>query len=214
MSALLRVAGVLAVFALILRHVPPTETPWVWWSMRSLGIVAWFASWLAMLFGVYVSGKGAGGLVNPPIVFVLHRVWATAAALTTLLHVAAAIADPRVSPLAAVLPFASSTLRGPVTLGTFAMGLGGLLFASQRFPKTVWRAIHAGAFGGFLLATVHGVLAGTDTPALRLMYGTGVVVLLGAVIQRMLIAASSPGSGAAKGEPGAPPRLGGAPARA
>lgn len=175
--------------ALVVRAWPDGETPWVWWSMRSLGLLALFASWLAMVFGVFVSARGAGGVVNPPIVVVLHRTWATLAAVTTVLHVLAAIADPRISVFAAVIPLTSSVLRGGVTLGTVALLLGSALFWSQRLERSAWRAVHAAAFGGFLLAVLHAVFAGTDAPPLRFLYAAATAVLVGAVLQRVAVTA-------------------------
>lgn len=183
---MIRWLAALTATALLLRALPETEQPWVWWSMRSLGLVALLANWLTMLFGVFVSGKGS--TVNPPTIVLLHRTWASVAAIATLLHVGAAIADPRISPLAAVVPFASSMLRGPITFGTVALLLGSALFWSQKLPRLWWRAVHASAFGGFLLSLFHAVFAGTDTPTLRFAYAAALAVLLGAVIQRVLLA--------------------------
>ena len=61
---------------------------------------------------------------------------------------------------------------------------------SKRIPRAAWRAVHALAFGTFLLALAHGVAAGTDsdTPVVAVAYAAALAVLLGAVIQRVLLA--------------------------
>ena len=96
--------------------------------------------------------------------------------------------------LASVVPLVSPRLTAAVTLGTFAgWGLIGVVVATlvkARLPTWVWRAVHAGSFGAFLLALMHSVLAGTDTVTaeVRLMYaGTG-TVLLAVVLHRLALA--------------------------
>ena len=84
-------------------------------------------------------------------------------------------------------------LTVPVTLGTFALfGLTSLAvatFLADRIPKTVWRAIHATAFGTYLLALAHGVFAGSETqvPAVRALYLGTAAMLVAAFVQRVLL---------------------------
>lgn len=194
---------VLATGALLMRAVPDVleslaapDVPALWWASRAFGLLAYAALWLSALFGVFVAGRGAGDLLDRATVMDLHTRWALAAQVATVLHVLAAVAEPvsGVSPLSAVIPFASARLRGPVALGTFALwGLAlvaGTTVAMQRLPRWAWRAVHASAFGTLLLALVHGLAAGTDTqaPLVRGLYAGTIAVLLGAVLQRALLA--------------------------
>ncbi|MCA9516722.1 MAG: hypothetical protein KC635_17390, partial [Myxococcales bacterium] len=92
----------------------------------------------------------------------------------------------------ALIPFASARLTGPVALGTLA-GLGfAVILATtvlaKRLPRTAWRAVHASAFGVFVLALAHGIAAGTDTAAtpVSALYLVTAATLVGAVVQRVL----------------------------
>lgn len=208
----LRVFLLLAGGALLATALPPILTalaapgvPLMWWSARALGLLALMALWLSVLFGVFMAARGAGGLFGKPAVALMHGRWALAAQVATALHVLFVVADPvsGVTPLAALLPLTSATLTGPVALGTFALwGLAVLVVTTalaKRLSKTAWRAVHASAFGSFLLATVHGVTAGSDTsaPAVRLLYALTTALMVAAIVQRLLLAradrlASSP----------------------
>lgn len=183
------------------------DVPALWWSMRALGLVAYLALWLSALFGVFVSAKGAGGLLNKATTVALHNRWALAALVATTLHVLAAIVDPLagVSPLAVAVPLASATLTGPMALGTLALwGIAVIALTtalSRRLPRWAWRAAHASAFGTLLLALVHGVTAGTDTasPVVRGLYLVTSALLVGAVIQRVLLTRRRTNAGTAHG---------------
>lgn len=198
---LLLAAGALVAAALppLLSALAAPGVPLMWWSARALGLLALVALWLSVLFGVFMAGKGAGGLVSKPAVALLHSRWALAAQVATALHVLLVVVDPvsGVTPLAALVPLTSATLTGPVALGTFALwGLALLLLStalSHKLNKTAWRAVHASAFGSFLLALVHGITAGTDaaSPPVRILYTLTTALILAAIIQRLLLARAS-----------------------
>lgn len=193
------VAGALAmrVAPALLEALAAPGVPALWWATRAFGLLAYLAMWLSMLFGVLVAGRGAGGLFDRATVLELHTRWALVALVATALHVLAAVAAPHggVSPLAVVVPFASATLRGAVALGTLALWGMGLVAAStalvRRLPKWTWRAIHATSFGTLALALVHAAAAGSESGVLivRGLYAASVAALLGAVMQRALLAA-------------------------
>ena len=171
------------------------DTPLLWWSARVLGLLAYVALWLSNLFGVFVAGRGAGDLLDQATVMELHKRWALAALATTALHVLVVVGDPAsgVTPLAALIPMASSTLRGPVAVGTLALwGMAAIAGSTALYgtiPRWGWRAIHASAFGTYVLALVHGVTAGSETgvPAVQALYVGTAAVLLGAVVHRTLM---------------------------
>lgn len=182
LSGLTAVADVFAA-----RHVPV-----MWWATRSLGLLAYVASWLSTVFGVLVAKKPT--LLDRALVLELHSRWSVAAVVVTALHVVLVVADPRsgVTPLAALVPFVSTKLTGAIALGTlaaFGMVLVSVTTALHRsLPRWVWRAAHASAFGTFVLGFVHGLAAGTDTRSLvvRGMYVGTAVVLAGVVVLRIL----------------------------
>ncbi len=145
------------------------EQPLLWWAGRAFGFVAYFALWLSMIFGSLVSSGGAGGVFSKKWVMDFHQEWTLAAVIATALHVLVLVthAESRVTPWAAVIPFASSRLTGEIAMGTIAFLVLGVIALSSwlrtRVPYTAWRAIHALSFGVMVLALAHSITAGTDT---------------------------------------------------
>lgn len=172
------------------------EQPLLWWAGRALGFVAYVALWLSMLFGALISSGGAGGLLPKKWLMDLHQEWTLAAVVATVLHVIVLVthAESHVTPWAAVIPFASATLTGPIALGTMAMiGLGviaGTSWLRTRVPYAAWRGIHALSFGVMMLALAHSVTAGTDTatPAAGWLYIGSTVALILVIAVRIGVA--------------------------
>lgn len=166
--------------------------PLGWMLARSFGLLAYTASFLSVLFGVFVGSGGVGGLLPKPLVLELHRRWALAAGVATAAHVVIVVTDPAsdTGPLAAFVPFAGSAA---VAVGSVAAwGLVALAVTSaapRRFPAPVWRAVHGTAFGTFALTLGHGFAAGTDTgnPAVLALYVVTAATLVGAVVTRVLV---------------------------
>ena len=79
-----------------------------------------------------------------------------------------------------LIPFASVDYRPvEVGLGQLGMYLGWMItlsfYVRKQIGPRVWRRLHYGSFAVYLLMTVHGVLAGTDTltvPAIILYSAT------------------------------------------
>lgn len=83
----------------------------------------------------------------------------------------------------ALLPMASQYRPAAVTLGVLGAYCGmltGLTAAlAGRLARRIWWPVHKVAAGSLVLVWSHGVLAGTDSDALRPLYfGTAVVLLL------------------------------------
>jgi len=99
-------------------------------------------------------------------------------------HIVSLIADPYagVSPIGAFIPGLSSYRSAPVALGT--LGLWALLVtgATARYTKLLppgaWLSLHRLSLLIFVLAWMHGLLAGTDSaPLLAFYVTTGALVL-------------------------------------
>jgi predicted ferric reductase len=99
----------------------------------------------------------------------MHRWLGGVALIFTGVHVIALLADQYVHfGLAGVLvPFASKWHPVAVAWGVVALYL--LLaveltsLARARLPKKVWRRVHFASFALFIVSTIHGLAAGTDT---------------------------------------------------
>ena len=197
-------AGVLAVsMAMTLwTSAASADQPIIWWAGRAAGFVAYLALWLSMMFGMAVSSKGMGGLLSKKLVMDMHQQWTLSAVVATAVHVTTLVfhSESGVTPLAAVIPFASARLTGPVGIGTIA--LFGLLIVAvsswlrTHIPYNAWRGIHALAFGTMILALVHGWTAGTDTSIewARWLYAGSAGLLVGGLVMRIGIAVAGAAS--------------------
>jgi methionine sulfoxide reductase heme-binding subunit len=195
------VAGVLAMGATMTlwTSAAGADEPLIWWAGRAAGFVAYLALWLSMMFGMAVSSKGMGGLLPKKLVMDMHQQWTLSAVVATLVHVLTLVfhAESGVTPLAALVPFASARLTGPVGIGTIALfGLlivAGSSWLRTHIPYSAWRGIHALAFGTMILALAHGWTAGTDTPLewARWLYVVSGALLVGALVTRVGLATHS-----------------------
>ena len=173
-----------------------TEIPGWGWGVRVTGLVAWGALWWAMLFGVAVSGKGAGGWLHVPSAAELHRQWATVGLVASVVHALATVVAPEggVPAWAVLVPLVSPVQRGVVAVGTLALwGFAALVVSSWTRPRwgpEVWRAVHALAFGAWVLALGHTFVGGTDlrNDLVRAVLLGASAVLFGAVAQRIVVA--------------------------
>ncbi|MFA7248018.1 MAG: ferric reductase-like transmembrane domain-containing protein [Dehalococcoidia bacterium] len=194
--------GVLSTYAMLQlwSAMATAEQPLLWWAGRALGFLAYIALWLSMCFGALVSSGGAGGLVSKKWIMDFHQEWTLVAVVSTVLHIIVLVthAESRVTPWAAIIPFVSATLTGPVALGTIAaIGLAVIVASSwirTRVPYPAWRALHALSFGVMMLALAHSVASGTDTgiPAAGWLYVVTTASLAGVIVMRIGVALASP----------------------
>lgn len=170
-----------------------TGIPVLWWLARSTGLVAELALWSAMMCGLAVGGAVPG--VSKKRAMELHEAWTLAAVVATASHavVIGVDAASHVTPLALIVPFASSTLRGAVALGTF--GLWGVAVVAtsallrKRIPADAWRALHAVAYATFVFAVMHGLLTGTDArhPVVLAFHAVAVGAVVAASVWRAAV---------------------------
>ena len=202
LSALGAVALPLAAGYGLVRLFTPTwhSRYFPWLTGRALGIAAYLALTALVTFGVWM--RHPWRLRYP----VLHaetrlRVHATLATATLALvagHLAVLASDryAGVGWVGAVVPFRASYRPTAVALGVLAMLFLVVVFASARAAGRVgarhWLVSHRLAAVNFALVWFHGVLAGTDTSALRLLYVLtgGVVVFV--VLTRYALARRAP----------------------
>ena len=158
-----------------------------WYTARAAGIVAWLLLTASVLWGLVLSTRLTR---RPPAKWVLdlHRFLGGLAVTFVVVHVLGLVADNFVPfGLADVLvPFASQWKPAAVALGVvslwvlLAVELTSLLM--RHLPRRTWRKVHMTSFGLFGLATLHALLAGTDTgnPAflLAVEIGVGMTVFL------------------------------------
>ncbi|MHB1584903.1 MAG: hypothetical protein ACYCU7_12215 [Acidimicrobiales bacterium] len=163
--------------------------PWI--VGRGLGIAAYLALAALVLTGTWFSHpwRLRWPLLHPAVLLRSHAVLAAGTLVLVAGHVVALVADryAGVGLTGAVVPGASGYRPAAVALGVVALYLGlaaggAAALAGRILVGRRWLGLHRLAAATFALTWFHGVLSGSDTPALRLVYaGTGLVVLAAAV---------------------------------
>ena len=140
----------------------------VWYAARAGGVVSYVLVSASVLAGILLAGKGRVPGLPRFAVEDVHRFLGLLAGLFIAIHVGSIALDT-------VVPFSLSQLVIPFTSSyrPLATGLGivavELLLAvavtnrlRSRLPYKVWRRAHYATLAVWLLATVHGILSGTD----------------------------------------------------
>lgn len=142
----------------------------VWWYVaRAGGIVAWALLALSVIWGLLLSTRLLGGRPTPAWLTDLHRFMGGLALVFTGIHVAGLVADSYLhfGWAEILVPFASGWRPLAVAAGVVAMYLLVAVEATslmmRRMPRRWWKRVHQSAFIVFLLASLHGAAAGTDT---------------------------------------------------
>lgn len=185
--------------------------PWV--VARAAGMSAYVLLELAVLAGLALSHPWRWGRrrPSPDFLYRTHSVLSLAALALVATHAVALALDPfvQVGWRGALLPGGAVYRTGPVAagvlgaylalLGAVSAGLGPAMARrwGPHLGRRLWLPLHRVVLLAWVLAWFHGVLAGSDTPALRAFYAVsgGLVVLLAAtryLARRPQAAASSP----------------------
>lgn len=195
-AILLAVAGV-AILAVTHQVLPPA-TPYqaqlrVWLAARATGIVALVLLAAMVVLGIVLSHPDQVRWKQAKRIYPWHEtLWVFVIAFLAV-HIASLVLDPYadVSLLGAFLPGAATYRPVPVAVGS--IGLYAILIAgatarwTRLLPSGVWLTLHRFAAVGLGLGWVHGVLAGTDSTALELLYGAVAVVVTSAAVSRYWI---------------------------
>jgi DMSO/TMAO reductase YedYZ heme-binding membrane subunit len=147
-----------------------TSQTW-WYVARSGGLVAWALASLSVLWGFVLSSKLWRGRASGPKLLDLHRFLGGLAVVFTGVHLLGLFADSytHYGPVELFVPMASDYRPGAVAWGVvgfyllLAVEITSLL--RNKMPERLWRALHFLSIPVFVLGTVHGLLAGTDTDA-------------------------------------------------
>jgi DMSO/TMAO reductase YedYZ heme-binding membrane subunit len=142
-------------------------SPGVWYFARSAGIVAYLLLSSSVLLGVLMAGRAR--FTWPKFaVEEVHRFLAILTGVFIVLHGGSLLLD-RVVPISLaqeLVPFTSPYRPFAVGLGICAMELmvavGVTNALRRRMPYRLWRTLHYLTLPAWLLASLHGVLAGTD----------------------------------------------------
>ncbi|MEX1253758.1 MAG: hypothetical protein WEE64_05395 [Dehalococcoidia bacterium] len=211
--------GLIALGTSLPAHLPDTGSQHIYWYMgRSSGFAAYWLLLASVVLGLAVSSRVFDGWLVRPWVYEMHQFLSLYVLIAMSFHALIMLPDPyaQFSLAELLVPFAS-TYR-PVAVAIGAIALYGSFIVSASFylkryiGQQAWRWLHYSTFGLFVLAMVHGILAGTDSGEqwAQLSYLSSGLTVLFFTFFRIL--ASKRAERAAKREPKpAPPAVEGAP---
>jgi hypothetical protein len=164
----------------------------IWLASRAAGITALALLGVQILIGLLLShptNKLTWRLSR--LVFPWHdTLWLFVLAFVGM-HVVTIVVDPYagVGLPGALIPGLSSYRSAPVALGTialYALLVTGLTARWTRLlPRGAWVVIHRGAAAIFVVAWMHGLLAGTDSAPLTALYVALGLAILAATAHRL-----------------------------
>jgi sulfoxide reductase heme-binding subunit YedZ len=144
------------------------KDPTFWILARASGLTAYVLITLSMLAGLVVKSRPFGRAVKAASVVDVHRFLTILALGAVAIHAAALVLDSTVhiGPAALLVPGLASYRPLWTGLGVVAADLAFLIWISfplrKRIGTRAWRRLHWATYGVFLLATAHGLMAGTD----------------------------------------------------
>lgn len=140
-----------------------------WFTARAGGIVAYVLLWVATCWGILMSSKAIKGVVDAPLAFALHEYLPLLAVGFAMIHAIVLLGDTYIDFhfWQLFVPFTSPYKPFWTGLGTMALYLLVALIASfhvrKRIGQKTWRTLHYASYLAFLMALLHGVMAGSDT---------------------------------------------------
>ena len=166
----------------------------LWVIARASGLVSYLLLTAVTVVGLLLASppRSAARFIGVAQRLRLHVLLAMFALVFVVLHVFVLAIDPwaEVGWWGALVPFGSAYRPLPVTLGLLALWSGLISGVTAglagRGLGRMWLPLHRLAAAGWVLAWLHGVLAGSDTGAWLWMYGvTGALVLI-LVLRRIM----------------------------
>lgn len=165
----------------------------MWVLARASGLVSYLLLTAVTVMGLLIARtpRRAARIFGHAQRLRLHIVLAVFALVFTVLHVVVLALDPwaKVGWAGALLPFGSEYRPLAVTLGLLALwsGLisGFTASLAGRGLGRMWLPLHRLAAAGWVLAWLHGVLAGADTGAWLWMYVTTGLLVTVLVVRRV-----------------------------
>jgi methionine sulfoxide reductase heme-binding subunit len=143
--------------------------PTFWLLARASGLTAYVLLTASVLAGLVVKSRPFGRAVKTSSATDVHRFFALLALGMLVLHGVSLTLDQTVHIRAAalVVPGLSQYRPAAVALGVVAAELAALIFVSfslrRRIGARNWRRLHWATYLVFLMATAHGLAAGTDS---------------------------------------------------
>lgn len=159
------------------------KTPW--YFSRSAGTVAYLLLAGSTIWGLLLSSKIVKEAIPAALALAMHNILSWLAVAFTGLHALALLFDNYFTYTLAdlTIPFIGPYLPGWVGLGIISLYLMLLTTISFYFRKQIgqkrWRQLHYLTFVVYVLVTLHGAMAGTDSGNLGMQviyWGSGLIV--------------------------------------
>ncbi len=169
--------------------------PTVWLTARAAGVTAYVLMTLSMLAGLTLTTRPLGRRVSGSTVMEIHRSLTIGGLVAVGVHGIALVADRTVDiswldlVVPGMLPYRPVWTAAGIIAGELMLILAVSFRLRRRIGMHAWRTLHRAAFAMFSLATLHGVLAGTDSssPWMRWVYVTAIATVAGGVAFRILL---------------------------
>ncbi|MFN8110504.1 MAG: ferric reductase-like transmembrane domain-containing protein [Thermoleophilia bacterium] len=166
--------------------------PTFWIVARSTGLVAYGLMTVTMLAGLLLAGRARPSWTKPADVMALHRTLSLSALFLMGLHGVALALDHTVHLTVKQLLIPGLVAYRPVwvALGVTAAWVAVAMHSSFRLRKVigpkVWRKLHFATYAAFVLATAHGLGAGTDSGrrGVFAVYAVSIALVAGATAWR------------------------------
>lgn len=168
----------------------------LWYVTRAAGIIAYLLLWLSTVWGLAVSSKIFDPVLQRFFTYDMHQFLSLLAIGFSALHIVVLLAD-RYLPFSVaqvIVPFIAP--YRPLWVGFGVIGLYLVLLVSvtfyirQRIGYAAFHVIHYLSLLAYAGITVHGLMAGTDSPlwTTQLMYAGTALVVVFLFVYRLVMA--------------------------
>lgn len=169
-----------------------TANPAVWYATRASGIAAYVILSVVVCIGISMGGKALSPQWPRFSVEGIHRFGGLLVGALITIHVATIAIDSFLpfSVVNLVVPFTASYRPLWTGLGIAAAELLLALAVTnhyrKRFPYRFWRTMHYANFAVWTLASLHGVMSGTDRSVwwLAMIYGLSIASVVALLVWR------------------------------
>ncbi len=142
-----------------------------WYLSRASAFVALGLLWASMMLGLLITDKMARSWPGAPAAFALHEFVSLLGLAFAMFHALILLGDHYINyKLAQILmPFGSVNYH-PIWVGVGQIGfyvwaiISATFYVRQLIGSKAWKFIHYASFFNFIIAILHGLASGTDTP--------------------------------------------------
>src|SRR5215831_8510778 len=186
-------ASGMALYGILVARREAGVNPTLWYITRAAGVSAYVLLAIVVDLGILLALARQLGERVSWVLDEVHQFLALLAAAFVALHLGVLLFDPFITFSVAnlILPFGEPYQSLGVGLGV--LGLYALVvvlvssWVRRYISRWLWRGLHYGSFGVFLLVTLHGLLSGSDSGLgwLRSIYFAALASMLFLTVMRL-----------------------------